>query len=534
MKQKLFLYFSILLLLGLKFYFSWTGFLNFEGSFFELSRQISSHFTPLRDALYFKLQSNPIGTSLLISGFQGFIGLFSDTPAVALARWPAIVLMIPCILLVRKVLEIEFLKLSDWQASLLTLIIFLHPSIWTYTGKAFSDSYFIVASFSVFCLYFLYLVKPSKTLFVILNLIILLGLSFKLNMMMVVAVLALDLFFDYFKRPQFFRNILKDERIFFGLSFLLGLLGYFSISRYLDIPFRQNNQGLMQLSVAEMFRNIILYNLHFFIVATPISFLSVWALFQKSSRREFISNLVGSFFLLFIFLVFFNENTLFNTGELNFGSFIDQIFMKFYAYVAPILLFFSLFYFVSILQFGFKLVMKSGAKSWVEKFEFSLILFLIALLFFHSFVKPVQRYLLVFIFFYFLHFVLLYGTQMRSKSSWKFTTLFSVMAAGYFIVSLFLTIQSQVRGDAYLELGRMISESDQYRIDEDKDVMHAHLYGNVAEKYLRASTARKLLCIEHVGYDGKDFSADEVVFKIEKSNFLNKQKFRLFARDCSK
>ena len=155
MKQKLFLYFSISVLLVLKFYFSWTGFLNFEGSFFELSRQISSHLTPLHDALYFKLQSNPIGTSLLVTGFRDFIGLFSDFSAVATARWPAIILMIPGILLVQKVLKIEFLKLSDWQANLLTLMLFLHPSIWTYTGKVFSDSYFILASFSVFCLYFL-------------------------------------------------------------------------------------------------------------------------------------------------------------------------------------------------------------------------------------------------------------------------------------------------------------------------------------------------------------------------------------------
>ena len=150
--------------------------------------------------------------------------------------------------------------------------------------------------------------------------------------------------------------------------------------------------------------------------------------------------------------------------------------------------------------------------------------------------KPVQRYLLFFILFYFIHFVVLYASTLQSKSAPKLTALFSLMLGGYFLVSLFLSVQTQARAEAYLELGRLMSESDRYDIDADKDVMHAHLYGSVDEKYLIPSAERSLLCIEHTGYVAKDFSADPapVIFTVETKNIFTKQSFRLVAQVCPK
>lgn len=516
------------LLMGLKFYFSDTGFLNFEGSFFELARQIRESFTPLKGALYFQWQANPIGVPFFISYFESLLH-FLPLSEESLARLPAILLMLPCFFLVRKVYQEFFGKDSKWSSVFFVFVVFSHPSVWTYIGKLYSDSYYVLASFAACCLYLLYRLSPKRKFFIGLSCILFLSVFVKLNAVMLLAVMGLDTILDCIQRKDFLKSIFKDQRIFLVLSLGLGLLCYFGLAHYFGIPFRQNNAALMQLSLYEMFRNVVLYNLHYFLVVAPFTLASLLKLFRSTEPRDVQRAFVGTIAIWLIFLVFFRQHTLFNTGELNFGSFVDSILIRFYSYLAPVILFLSLFYLALASLRAITIIYQKESKTFLQNFEVGLVLFLVGLLLLHSFVKPVQRYLLVFVLLHLFYFARLFHAQLKEKIALVYGLIFGA----YLAVSLLLSFETQTRSDAYMALGKMLSASDEYTLRIESDDLKGNLFGSVNEKYLIPRDGKKELCVFHTGYAEPTAAALAAPIQIQKGSLLRRdQLFRISAGNC--
>lgn len=485
-RSSILLSFLTLVMIALKIYFAKTGFLNFEGSFYELSRQLMLSFKPLSSALYFEYQANPIGTSLLINIFKPIAELMTNSSGVV-ARLPSILGLIPLVWVLLSLLRRQFPDLSDLQQCAVVFFILLHPSIWTFSGRAFSDSYYFLIAFSV---YSFYLNSRNLKTISILACLLFVAAFFKVNTIVLLGTLGVHTLLELFRRFGFkqLKNYLLDFRILLFLATITGFICYYFVALYLEIPFRQNSDALLQTKPIEIFRNIILYNLHFLIVGAPITLFIIHRNIQRLSTRQIKIGLLATLVITLLYALFCKEYHLFNTGELNFGSFLDAILAKYMNYILLPGVFLSAGYLVS-------LFLVSASKT-IDDFEFSLITLFISVIVLHSMVKPVQRYLLILIFFQVIHFLYLYKWQLIKFKKYFFTSFILLFLA----VDLFLSFQNKVKSDAYLELGQQIETLQKYRLDIQSDDLRCHLFGNVEESFLVETNTRPPLCVYDRGF----------------------------------
>ncbi len=512
-----FFLFAILFFLLLKFYFASTGFLNFEGNFFELGRQIAQGKKDLNASLYFKYQANPIGTALIIAFFYSLlikIGLISEF---LIAKLPALLLMISALYYAKRLFGRIFSSLSDINASLFVLYFFIHPSVWAFTGRTFSDSYYILGMLLSFGLYSEYLLTGHRRFIFILVSVLSILFLIKFNTILIVAVLGLHFIYDLFRNRKLGFRDFFSPRLLIALAPVMGLLGYYGLAKYYNVPFTQNNSNLAQFSRFEFARNYILYNLHFFIIALPLGPLILYRLLDFLNKRQKAFAILLSLIAGAGYIYFLGDQTLMNTGELNFGGQVDRYVSKYYLQIVVPALFLATLHFVLLLQ---RILFQK-----LEKIESFIIFSYLSLVFLHSFVRPVQRYLLILIFFQIVHFIILYKEQLRYFIKFLMFALPAIL-----LIDCALSYENKTKSDAYVLMGNELKKRDSYYVDVTTGPLISHLFGNIAEEYLLKDAKRKRICIFESGY-----VRNEPIPEFEVSTFssLSSKNFILSAANCN-
>lgn len=515
------IFFSMLTFIAIaKIHFANTGFVNFEGLFVELAKFLADSTANLKDTMYFEWQANPIGTSFI----QGlFYNIFPETflayPGI-MSRLPAILLLLPTAYALRNFFIRFFPSLDFMKASLLALLLLLHPFIWNFTGRSTSDSIYIPLMLLVFAYYLDFIKDRSTKNLLIVTFLLTFSVVIKINTLAILGVLGLHTFFENIKFAARQKNILKailtDHRLVIAVATLLTFISYYFLTKLLNLPLVQNDEALHQFGASYLVRNFFFYNEHFFIASIPCSLVSLYFLIKNQTRKQLIILAIISAIICVGLYKLFPIHHMLNIGELGFGAMVDNILLRFMPFWHFPFLFISALFFLLIIQ--------RAISTDVSKIEFAVITLLISSILLHSMLKPVQRYL-VFCILLHLSLSLIYLQTSQTAIKSRFLAFFAVAFIGF---SFILSINNKFKTDAYKDFGDQIIHK--YKNDKNfwlhaiNDPLQYNFYGNIPEEMLSRDKRRNYCIYEN--------EPGEALITSSTYNWLSKSTLTLSLRTC--
>lgn len=465
--------YSIFFLIGfiflLKLYFSLMGFSSFEGLFHRFAYELAFT-TPIKDlhkSIYFYQQANPIGLSLLIAFFYKITSFMDIKNFETLSRLPTILTFVGFMFILNNLLDKNpFKNYSLNKKCILISLISFHPSIWLFSNRALSDCIYFCLTTLFLMFVIIYLESNQKKFLYFSFAALFTSVFFKFNIIIPMGIACLLTLLYYFeKNRDKYKNILsplldiKNYKLpaTFILLFALSFLFYLGVSKYLQVPYRSNkfDNVLLQVSPLSIFRNFELYGVHNLMVNIVPYLIILSSIIKDTGKKVIRSSLFGASILTIFFAIFFSSNSMFEVGELNFGSFFDLV-----------LIFTSVIWFWPVLFLNNFILTLLGIKFFKPTTPIVLkILFLItvASLLVHSPIRPVQRYI-----FYLIPITLIISFELFKESALlekrKLLIAFIVLQ---FVACFTISHLRSVKNNAYKALSEKILESSDAQIYND-------------------------------------------------------------------